>query len=153
MISLDYPVTREYPWRRTTLIVYILAGLVVVALGLFNFAAVGYNTQSAYYDEFKASAGINWKNKFNTKYTQESSIHCQPSNIDLGGTYRTNNAIFALNVENLRDPITLAPLGSAFYSGDVLDNCDVNRIYMVAEYAMQEVKYRAGFVSKLFFIR
>ncbi|KDN34749.1 hypothetical protein RSAG8_12191, partial [Rhizoctonia solani AG-8 WAC10335] len=141
--SLDYPVTRRYPWRWTTLTVCLFAGLVLIALGFFNFAAVGYTTQSAYYDEFMTSAGMNWRNKLNVKYTQASSIECDPSNIALGGTYRTNNAIFALNVGNLRDPITSAPLGSVAYSGDVLDNCRVDRIHMIAEYTTQEVKYRA----------
>ncbi|CUA73155.1 hypothetical protein RSOLAG22IIIB_10595 [Rhizoctonia solani] len=143
MPSLEYPVTRRYPWRWTTLTVCFCAGFVLVALGLFNFTAVGYNTQSSYYDEFKTSNGVEWKNKLNVKYTQGSSMKCDPSNLALGGTYRTNNAIFALNVESLRDPITSAPLGSANYSGDVLDNCRVNRIYMMAEYASHQVTYRA----------
>ncbi|CAE6486906.1 unnamed protein product [Rhizoctonia solani] len=143
MPSLEYPVTRQYPWRWTTLTVCFCAGFALVALGLLNFAAVGYNSQSAYYDEFKASTGVEWKNKLNVGYTQDSSVHCDPSNIVLGGTYRTNNAIFALNVESLRDPLTSAPLGSANYSGDVLDSCRVNRIYMMAEYSTHEVKYRA----------
>ncbi|KAH7335025.1 hypothetical protein B0J17DRAFT_770536 [Rhizoctonia solani] len=143
MPSLEYPVTRQYPWRWTTVTVCFCAGFALVALGLFNFAAVGYNAQSAYYDEFKVSTGVEWTNKLNIGYTQDSSIQCDPTSIVLGGTYRTNNAIFALNVESLRDPITLAPLGSANYSGDVLDSCRVNRIYMMAEYASHEVKYRA----------
>ncbi|KAJ1306308.1 hypothetical protein OPQ81_011007 [Rhizoctonia solani] len=143
MPALEYPVTRQYPWKWTTLTVCFCAGFVLVALGLFNFAAVGYNTQSSYYDEFQGSVGVEWKNKLNVKYTQRNSVQCDPSNIVLGGTYRTNNAIFALNVESLRDPITTAPLGSANYSGDALDSCRVNRIYMMAEYATHEVKYRA----------
>ncbi|EUC62632.1 transmembrane protein, putative [Rhizoctonia solani AG-3 Rhs1AP] len=143
MPALEYPVTRQYPWRWTTLTVCFCAGFVLVALGLLNFAAVGYNTQSSYYDEFTTSKGVEWKNKLNVGYTQGSSMKCDPSNIVLGGTYRTNNAIFALNVESLRDPVTTAPLGSANYSGDALDNCGVNRIYMMAEYATHEVKYRA----------
>ncbi|CAE7126048.1 unnamed protein product [Rhizoctonia solani] len=143
MPSLEYPVTRQYPWRWTTVTVCFCAGFALVALGLFNFAAVGYNSQSAYYDDFKVSKGVEWGNKLNIGYTEGSSMSCDPSNIVLGGTYRTNNAIFALNVESLRDPMTSAPLGSANYSGDVLDSCRVNRIYMMAEYPTHEVKYRA----------
>ncbi|CAE6408311.1 unnamed protein product [Rhizoctonia solani] len=161
MPSLEYPVTRQYPWRWTTITVCFCAGFILVALGLFNFAAVGYNVRSSYFDEFKDSKGVEWKNKLNIKYTgkcelesfdssanpryppEDNSIHCDSSNIVLGGIYRTNNAIFALNVESLRDPVTTAPLGSANYSGDVLDSCRVNRIYMMAEYATHEVKYRA----------
>ncbi|QRW25558.1 hypothetical protein RhiXN_07507 [Rhizoctonia solani] len=151
----------QYPWRWTTITVCFCAGFILVALGLFNFAAVGYNVRSSYFDEFKDSKGVEWKNKLNIKYTgkcelesfdssanpryppEDNSIHCDSSNIVLGGIYRTNNAIFALNVESLRDPVTTAPLGSANYSGDVLDSCRVNRIYMMAEYATHEVKYRA----------
>ncbi|ELU42207.1 Tetraspannin domain-containing protein [Rhizoctonia solani AG-1 IA] len=177
MPSLEYPVTRQYPWRWTTITVCFCAGFILVVLGLFNFAAVGYNVRSSYFDEFKDSKGVEWKNKLNIKYTgkcelesfdssanpryppEDNSIHCDSSNIVLGGIYRTNvsrghaqiecsqliyfkNAIFALNVESLRDPVTTAPLGSANYSGDVLDSCRVNRIYMMAEYATHEVKYR-----------
>ncbi|CEL58419.1 hypothetical protein RSOLAG1IB_08526 [Rhizoctonia solani AG-1 IB] len=143
MPSLEYPVTRQYPWRWTTITVCFCAGFVMVALGLFNFAAVGYNVQSSYFDEFKDSKGVEWKNKLNIKYTEDNSIRCDSSNLVLGGIYRTNNAIFALNVESLRDPVTTAPMGSANYSGDVLDSCRVNRIYMMAEYSTHEVKYRA----------
>ncbi|CAE6450839.1 unnamed protein product [Rhizoctonia solani] len=143
MPSLEYPVTRRYPWKWTTLSVCFGAGFVLVALGLFNFAAVGYNTQSSYYNEFKSSKGVEWKNKLNIGYTQGSSIQCDSSSLVLGGIYRTNNAIFALNVESLRDPITFSPLGSANYSGDTLDSCRVNRIYMMADYSTHEIRYRA----------
>jgi hypothetical protein len=34
-------------------------------------AAVGYNVQSSYFDEFKDSKGVEWKNKLNIKYTGE----------------------------------------------------------------------------------
>ncbi|KAB5589910.1 hypothetical protein CTheo_6653 [Ceratobasidium theobromae] len=158
MAPLEYPITRPYPWRWTTLSVAFCAGFALVGLGLFNFAAVGYNSQGAYYDGFHLSEGLGWKNKLNTEYTQKNSMRCDPNHIVVGGTYRTNvgdviytgnyaddpqNAIFALNVESLRDPVTTAPLGSANYTGDVLDSCRVNRIYMMAQFATHEAKYQA----------
>ncbi|QRV93391.1 hypothetical protein RhiJN_21409 [Ceratobasidium sp. AG-Ba] len=63
-----------------------------------------------------------------------------------GGTssnLETLNAIFALTAESLRDPSTKAPLGSANYTGEALDNCRVNRIYMMAEFATHDVRWRA----------
>ncbi|KAG8782232.1 hypothetical protein FRC12_021056 [Ceratobasidium sp. 428] len=140
---LDYAITRPYPWRWTTLSVFFAAGIVLVGLGLFNFAAVGYNQQVSYQDVFETSDGVGWKNKLNTGYTQNRSVDCNPTSLVVGGIYRTNNAIFALNAESLRDPITSAPLGSANYSGDVLDSCRVNRIYMMAEFATHDTKWRA----------
>ncbi|KAG9073410.1 hypothetical protein FS749_015261, partial [Ceratobasidium sp. UAMH 11750] len=75
-------------------------------------------------------------------------MNCNPSSLSVGGIYRTNNAIFSLNAESLRDPTTSAPLGSANYSGDVFDSCRVNRIYMMAEFASHDAKWRAQVACK-----
>ncbi|KAF8599941.1 hypothetical protein BDV93DRAFT_546659 [Ceratobasidium sp. AG-I] len=143
MPAFEYAITRPYPWRWTTTAVSLCALIVLVGLGLFNFAAVGYDRQSSYYDEFMSPNDLGWKNKLNTDYTQSRSRTCDPNSLVLGGIYRTQNSIFALNVESLRDPITSAPLGSANYSGDVLDSCRVNRIYMWGDFTTHEATFRA----------
>ncbi|QRV98479.1 hypothetical protein RhiJN_26498 [Ceratobasidium sp. AG-Ba] len=148
MPALEYAITRPYPWRWTTVAVGFAAGVVLVGLSIFNFAAVGYNRQSSYRDVFESNADVEWKNKLNTGYTQSRSVDCDPTSLVLGGIYRTNNAIFALNTESLRDPTTSAPLGSANYSGDALDSCRVNRIYMMAEFATHDVKWHAQVACK-----
>ncbi|KAG9122745.1 hypothetical protein FRC07_000742 [Ceratobasidium sp. 392] len=148
MPALEYVITRPYPWRWTTLTVCAAAVVVLLGLGVFNFAVVGYNQQVSYRDVFESSDDMGWRNKLNTGYTQNRSVNCNPNSLVVGGIYRTNNAIFALNTESLRDPITSAPLGSANYSGDVLDPCRVNRIYMVAEFATHDTKWRAQVACK-----
>lgn len=80
-------------------------------------------------------------------YPENHGTNCEPSGIVVGGIYRTENAIFALNVESLRDPVSTAPLGSANYSGDVLDSCRVNRIFMMAQFATHEAQFRVCFQS------
>ncbi|QRV98480.1 CFEM domain protein [Ceratobasidium sp. AG-Ba] len=137
------PALEPYPWRWTTVVVCFAGGLVLVGLGLFNFAAVGYNQQSSYRDVFESNSGVGWKNKLKPGYAQRQSVTCNPNSLVVGGIYRTNNAIFALSAESLRDPSNGAPLGSANYSGDALDSCRVDRIYMMAEFPTHDVKWRA----------
>ncbi|KAF8607164.1 hypothetical protein BDV93DRAFT_505403 [Ceratobasidium sp. AG-I] len=135
--DFDYPITRPYPWRFTTLAIVVAS--TVAYIGLFYFS--GLTSNPFFSDEYVPSRDPSWTNRMSLKKSLNRTLGCDPTMLALGGLYRTENGAFAYTVGSIVSGDTRDQFSTLAYDGSVIESCTVDAMTALVDYSILEVVY------------
>ncbi|KAJ7051383.1 hypothetical protein C8F01DRAFT_1175223 [Mycena amicta] len=139
-MGLEYPLTREFPWRYFTLISCVGAFVVVVFLATVNVALTAYETITVFKSDYNVTQ-THWFHEYLPSLKPKPGTLCDSHVFNLGDAFTTNYTLFPYTVAS----IVKANAGDAgiSYTGNVLDHCDVSSLYLTGNVNTFTIDYTA----------
>ncbi|QRW02480.1 hypothetical protein RhiLY_01478 [Ceratobasidium sp. AG-Ba] len=144
LLDFDYPITRPYPWRLTTLWIIILSSISFTLIVYSNLAVVGTTTTSTLSPIFQEAKSPSWTDRLNIKKTLNSNIGCDPTTLVAGGSYRTPNGAFTYTIRDFVDAQTRGSFSSVNYNSSSLNNCAIQSMKMFANFISMDAEFEAA---------
>ncbi|KAG8697877.1 hypothetical protein FRC08_006257 [Ceratobasidium sp. 394] len=137
----EYPISRAYPWRFTTIVVFLASFAILGALFYVNVAIVGLTSYTRYSSEFIPWGSPSWADRLRISSVANRTVGCESATLVSGGTYQTPNGAFTYTIQSLYDGSTGTPTSNANYNSSELSNCRVDTITLSAAYATYEASF------------
>ncbi|KAF8596077.1 hypothetical protein BDV93DRAFT_573024 [Ceratobasidium sp. AG-I] len=123
----DYPIRRPYPWRFTTVFIFITSTLVLAGIVYVNVAIVGLTPTTFSSPTFDKSSDLPWINRVNIRKALNTRS-CEPVTLASGGTYRTQNGLFPYILNYIVVSESGSRLSTLVYEGQVFESCKNTRV-------------------------
>ncbi|KAF9532597.1 hypothetical protein CPB83DRAFT_629269 [Crepidotus variabilis] len=142
VFQIEYPVTRfvgGHKWLGP--VSYLGAFIAIVMLTLVNVALVGYETVNLFSEDYNISIS-HWYDTFMPYRKAKPGTLCEPHLLNIGDHFTTNYTVFEWVVQSVAlSGIPVGALSGVPYTGNLLNDCDVNMIYMNGDMARYSVQF------------
>ncbi|KAF8596420.1 hypothetical protein BDV93DRAFT_66240 [Ceratobasidium sp. AG-I] len=143
ILAFEYPVTRDYPWRFTTLSIFASSLVMIGSLAYLNVATIGMTTYTSYSSVFTEWKEPNRIDRLNVRAMNNFTIGCESATLVAGGTYRTENGAFTYTIQSLYDKASQKCISNAYYNGTSLETCTVGTITASGSFSTYEATFEA----------
>ncbi|KAJ7182499.1 hypothetical protein C8R43DRAFT_6256 [Mycena crocata] len=127
--TLEYPLTRSFPGRLFSPIVFGGAVVVLVFLATINAVLAGYETVTVFNSDFSV-VQRQWFDRYLPSRVPKPGSMCDPRLLNLGDNIATNYSLFQYSITSV--DTANAGDSSLSYKGWTLDNCDITSLYVNA---------------------
>ncbi|KAJ7182498.1 hypothetical protein C8R43DRAFT_1116135 [Mycena crocata] len=127
LLTLEYPLTRNFPGRLFAPTVFGVAVVVLAVLATINAALAGYETVTVFDPDFFV-VQRHWFDRFLPSRVPRSGTLCDPRLLNLGDSVTTNYSLFQYTITSV--DTANAGHSSLSYQGWTLDNCDISSLYV-----------------------
>ncbi|KDR78891.1 hypothetical protein GALMADRAFT_1277344 [Galerina marginata CBS 339.88] len=138
IFSLDYPITRSFRWGWIGPVSFIGACIAIIFLSVLNAALVGYETINVFQSDANVVQEF-WYDRFMPYRVPKEGSLCDPHVFNVGDTFTTNYSTFAWSIQSIEK--ANAGISGVSYNGSVLNNCDVNGVYMSGDLRTWTIDY------------
>ncbi|KAF8596411.1 hypothetical protein BDV93DRAFT_610903 [Ceratobasidium sp. AG-I] len=142
-LTFEYPLTRQYPWRFTTLLVLVSSFLVLSSLVYINVATVGMTSYTKYSPVFIPWQSPSQLGRLNIRTMENYDIGCESATLVTGGAYQTSNGLFTYTVQSLYSQTSQGRISNANYNGSTLESCFVDKATVSASLSNFEATFEA----------
>ncbi|KAJ7274868.1 hypothetical protein C8J57DRAFT_1312947 [Mycena rebaudengoi] len=139
-MGLEYPLTRSFPGKFFTPLVYLGAAILLVFLSTINVALTGYETITVFKSDFNVTQK-HWFHNYIPSLAPKLGTLCDSRVFNLGDTFTTNYTLFQYTLAS----INRANAGDSgvSYKGTTLDDCDITSLFVHGDMNTYSVDYTA----------
>ncbi|KAF8593084.1 hypothetical protein BDV93DRAFT_516841 [Ceratobasidium sp. AG-I] len=149
MALFEYPQTRPYRGRYTTVFILAVCVVVIAVFTYVNVNLVGFTLTSAYSPNFTPERTLSWQAKWRASSNIGANMGCEPASLVAGGTFRTSvhhlYPKFSYPANSFYDSNTQRTFSTANYAGEVLTNCSVDSMEVSAYFFTSDTVFLATF--------
>ncbi|KAG8719946.1 hypothetical protein FRC09_010351 [Ceratobasidium sp. 395] len=131
-MGFEYPITRPYPWRLSTLGISIISVAAFTLIIYFNLAIVGTETKTYMSTQFTTERSPSWTDRMNIATMINFNLGCDPATLIAGSSYRTANGAFTYKAQSFVNQATQEVFSSISYNASTLNNCTIDNMGMFA---------------------
>ncbi|KAJ7217588.1 hypothetical protein B0H12DRAFT_1329417 [Mycena haematopus] len=139
-MSLEYPLTRQFPGKYFAPGAFFGAFVVLIFLTTINVVLTGYETVTVFQSDYNVTQS-HWYQHYIPSLMAKPGTLCDSRVFNLGDTFTTNYTLFQYNVAS----VVGANAGDSgiSYTGWTLEDCDITSLYFHGDASSYTIDYTA----------